>query len=190
MHYPWCWASKRSIAVQKETLVQPSTVCFILREKNTHETRKIVGICMQVIPKVEIVNWAGRTTRNMIQIQIAVIDCFKCWTFHFFIQGIYLALKSSATKLCLSFTSSLLCFPVLNRSLVESERSFRYDKSALLLNSFHWNIPKGKPRNLKTYHSYCNPGWDVPNQSVFSWRLKSFRLVSWAVAAVCMDNSV
>ena len=124
----------------------------------------------------------------MIQIQIAVIDCFKCWTFHVFIEGIYLALKSSVTKLCLSFTGSSVYFPVLNcivRSGVESERSFRYGKSALLSNSFHWNIPKGKPRNLlKTYHSYCNLGWDVPNQSVFSWRLKSFRLVSWAVAAV------
>lgn len=41
---------------------------------------------------------------------------------------------------------------------------------------FTENIPKGKPRNLKTYHSYCNPGWDVPNQSIFSWRLmKSFK---------------
>lgn len=72
-------------------------------------------------------------------------------------------MKSSATDMYLSY-SLLLNFLVSMRSLVESERSFRYDKR-LVVNKLPLQYIQNENRKLRTYHSYCNPGWYVPNQS-------------------------
>lgn len=173
MHYSWCSASKRSTAVLKETCVQPSTVCFILRRKVTHKMRKIVGICMQAIPKVEISAWTKReelpTCSKFKQPLLIVSDAelFMSW-FKVYIW----AMKSSATELCLSLTGSF----------VESERSFRYDKSALLPISFQWNIYLKENREISklTAHTVIQVDmYPIGVLSVEDWKVLDLYLERW-----------